>query len=55
MGDPKERDEKLCKQNVAAITAKYGIIKFDKKLPPFPYYGKLENGRFVQVPAKAES
>jgi Bacterial SH3 domain len=46
-----EEQKKLCRKDTAEAKAKYSMLKFDKSMPPFPFYGKLENGKFVQVAA----
>jgi hypothetical protein len=38
-----------CAADIDAIKKNATFLKFDKKLPPFPFYGKLQNGKFVQV------
>ena len=45
--------KKECKKDTADAKARLSMLKFDKSMPPFPFYGKLENGRFIQVAAPA--
>ncbi len=42
-------EKKLCSEDIAQAKRQLASLKFDTKLPPFPYYGKLENGRFTQI------
>lgn len=53
--EPNEENKKMCREETAAAKKQVAGVKFDPKLPPFPFYGKLESGKFVQVAAPAGS
>lgn len=42
-------EKKNCKTDTAEAKQQLASLKFDPAMPPFPYYGKLENGRFTQI------
>lgn len=48
-----EENKKICREDTVAVRKKITGVRFDPKYPAFPFYGKLENGKFVQVAAPA--